>query len=398
MAVAAVVGHEIDQHPQAVVVGAGNERVRLLESAEVRMDIAIVADVVPTVGQRGRIPRADPERIDAELGEVGQSVDDAEDVSGAIVIVVGERPRIDLVNDGAAPPIGLTGTGHARILGPAGRAKAGMRAELVEAPSTGSGRITRPGSALLSCGRGSGCTRLVDDPFDPWAGPLPRSSSAAEDTRVASSAPARTVRSQRAPSRSGSLLPLLSIGAVCGLAWAASLRGFMTQIAGPESAVSWSGTFGWILAPGVATGVLLGWAEYIRRTGGRRGWRWLALAPLLFAGVLLPGLLDPATMFEGGIGGGAIGVPLFGMAGGYALSGRGPVVARIGCGVLFLTMIPIWALTVTSFGGPGLAVDTPRGLWVALYYWSLLVVLALACSIPHRPVIISTASPNGVLS
>jgi hypothetical protein len=135
----------------------------------------------------------------------------------------------------------------------------------------------------------------------------------------------------------------------------------MTQIAGPESAVSWSGTFGWILAPGVATGVLLAWAEYLRRTGGRRGWRWLALAPLVFAGVLLAGLLHPATMFEGGIGGGAIGVPIYGMAGGYALSGRGPVVARIGRGMLFLTMIPIWALTVTSFGGPGIAVDSHAG-------------------------------------
>jgi hypothetical protein len=175
------------------------------------------------------------------------------------------------------------------------------------------------------------------------------------------------------------------------LAWAASLRGFMSQVAGPESAVTWSGTFGWILVPGIATGLLLGWAEYLRRTGGRRGWRWLALAPLIFAGVLLPGLLDPATMFQGGIGGGAIGVPLFGMAGGYALSGRGPLVARIGCGVVFLTMIPIWSLTVTSFGGPGLAVDTPRGLWVALYYWSLMVVLALACAIPHRSVIAPTA-------
>jgi hypothetical protein len=221
---------------------------------------------------------------------------------------------------------------------------------------------------------------------------LPGPSATAENSKVASRAPARTVRPQRAPSRNASLAFVLSLGAVCGLAWAASLRGFMAQVAGAESGVSWSGTFGWILAPGVATGLLLAWAEYIRRTGGRRGWRWLALAPLTFAGVLLPGLLDPATMFEGGIGGGAIGVPLFGMAGGYALSGRGPVVARIGCGVLFLTMIPIWALTVPSFGGPGLAVDTPRGLWVALYYWSLMVVLALACAIPHRPVIVPTAS------
>ena len=96
---------------------------------------------------------------------------------------------------------------------------------------------------------------------------------------MASSAPARTAQRQRAPSRIASLLALLSMGAVCGLAWAASLRGFMSQVAGPESAVTWWGTFGWILVPGVVTGVLLASAEYLRRTGGRRGWRWLALAP-----------------------------------------------------------------------------------------------------------------------
>jgi hypothetical protein len=28
----------------------------------------------------------------------------------------------------------------------------------------------------------------------------------------------------------------------------------------------------------------------------------------------------------------------------------------------------------------------PRGAWVALYYWSLMVVLALACAIPHRAI------------
>ena len=31
--------------------------------------------------------------------------------------------------------------------------------------------------------------------------------------------------------------------------WAAGLRGFMAQIAGPTSGVDWSGTFGWILVP-----------------------------------------------------------------------------------------------------------------------------------------------------
>ena len=121
MAVAAVVRYKIDQHPQAVVVCAGNEVVCLPEGAEVRMDVAIVADVVPAVGHRGRIPRIYPDCVDAELGEIGQAVDDAEDVPRAITVVIGKRSRVDLVNDCAAPPIGITGMGHARILRAADR-------------------------------------------------------------------------------------------------------------------------------------------------------------------------------------------------------------------------------------------------------------------------------------
>ena len=78
----------------------------------------------------------------------------------------------------------------------------------------------------------------------------------------------------------------------------------MSQVAGVEAGVEWVGTFVWILLPGVLIGILLGWAEFIRRTGGRPHWRWLALSPLLFAAVLTP---DPLGILESGIGGGAIG-------------------------------------------------------------------------------------------
>jgi hypothetical protein len=47
---------------------------------------------------------------------------------------------------------------------------------------------------------------------------------------------------------------------------------------------------------------------------------------------------------------------------------------------------PDLALTVTSFGDPQLAVATPRRAWVALYHWSLMVVLAMACAILHRAI------------
>src|ERR1017187_1351656 len=42
----------------------------------------------------------------------------------------------------------------------------------------------------------------------------------------------------------------IGLGSLCGLAWAAGLRGFMAQVAGSGSEVEWAGTFAWILAPG----------------------------------------------------------------------------------------------------------------------------------------------------
>lgn len=189
---------------------------------------------------------------------------------------------------------------------------------------------------------------------------------------------------ERVRHRSRGVAPVM-VGGLCGLAWAAGLRGFMAQIGHEDSSVSWLGTFGYILLPGLCIGLLLGWAEHLRRLGGRRGWRWLALSPLLFAAVLFSeGLLGVLGIFEDGVGGGAIGVPLYAMAGGYAISGRGPLPARLACGLLSLTAIPIWALTVESFAGADLAVTTPRGLWVALYYYTFLALFMIAAAIPHR--------------
>jgi hypothetical protein len=178
---------------------------------------------------------------------------------------------------------------------------------------------------------------------------------------------------------------IVLLGGLCGVAWAAGLRGFMTQIVQEDSSVSWSGTFGYILLPGLLIGLLLGWAEHLRRSGGRRHWRLLALSPLLFAAVLFSeGPLGVLGLFEDGIGGGAIGVPLYAMAGGYAMSGRGPRWGRLTAGLLALTAVPIWALTVESFAGADLAVTTPRGLWVAVYYYSFLALLMVAAAVPHR--------------
>ncbi|HSV37491.1 MAG TPA: hypothetical protein VLI04_01920 [Nocardioidaceae bacterium] len=145
------------------------------------------------------------------------------------------------------------------------------------------------------------------------------------------------------------------------------------------------GTFGYILLPGLLIGLLLGWAEHLRRSGGLHRRRWLAWSPLLFAAILFSeGPLGVLGVFEDGLGGGALGVPVYAMAGGYAISGRGPRWGRLAGGLLALTAVPIWVVTVESFAGADLVVTTPRGLWVAVYYWSFLALFMVAAAIPHR--------------
>ncbi len=185
---------------------------------------------------------------------------------------------------------------------------------------------------------------------------------------------------------------LVGIGILCGAAWAAALRAYMIELAGAASAFDWWGTLGAILVPGAIVGGLLGWADAIRRHGGRRGWRWLALSPLLFAiaPMLLPGaLVDFLTQ---GLGGDAVAVALMGIAGGYALSRRGPSIARIVCGILSAFVLVALAIASPFIGGPRLALTEPRGVWLFVLASSLGALLILAASIPHRmPVSAETA-------
>ncbi|WP_130177805.1 hypothetical protein [Cryobacterium sp. SO1] len=179
----------------------------------------------------------------------------------------------------------------------------------------------------------------------------------------------------------------VALGALCGLAWAASFRAVMSEFAGPGSTVSWLETFAAILLPGVIVGGLLGWAHTIRLRGGRGRWRWLGAAPAAFA--IAPMLLPDAllALFTQGLGGGAIAVALLAIGGGFAISGRGRLPARIACGVFSALLIVGVTLTTFDIAGPRLAVTEARGVWVAVLTFSLLTLLAIASSIPFRPVV-----------
>ena len=160
----------------------------------------------------------------------------------------------------------------------------------------------------------------------------------------------------------------------------------MSEVAGSASRVEWAGTFVAILLPGVIAGGLLGWAESIRREGGRPGWRWLALAPIGFAlfPFFLPGALE--AFLTSGLGGGAVAVPLLAALGGFSIAGRGSLWARIMCGTVATLLVGGTVAATPAIGGRRLALTEPRGVWVALIAASFLVLLVLAESIPFRPV------------
>lgn len=165
--------------------------------------------------------------------------------------------------------------------------------------------------------------------------------------------------------RGDGLVPVL-VGAVCGLAWAAAMRGFMAEAAGAESTVSWFGTFGVILPAGTIVGALLGRAEHLRRTNSPRRRRRLVYAPLVFA-------IDPSALM----------VVLPAMAGGWVIAGRGSRRARWAAGAASVLPVPAYLAAVYFLDDIG-TLATPRGLWTAILLFSLLAVLTLACAIPHR--------------
>jgi hypothetical protein len=162
------------------------------------------------------------------------------------------------------------------------------------------------------------------------------------------------------------------VGAVLGLTWAAALRGYMMQLAGPTSTFTFSGTFGIILPTGILVGALLGCAEYQRRAG--RQYRVLIGAPLLLA--VLPSLLTAGLDLA------PVGLALSAMVGGYTVSGRGPLWVRSVGGLI--TAGAIVAPFAAPEPYPDLSVTTPYGAWTATLASSLFVALAMACSIPMR--------------
>ena len=100
-----VVRDQVDGDLQAVLVGVGDQPVERGQVAEERVDVARVGHVVAVVGHRRGVERRQPQRVHPEQLQVAQPRPDALQVADPVPVGIGERPDVDLVDHGVAPPL-----------------------------------------------------------------------------------------------------------------------------------------------------------------------------------------------------------------------------------------------------------------------------------------------------
>ena len=74
-----------------------------------RIDVAVVGDVVAVVAAGARIERQQPERGDAEVPQIIEPLGQAGEIADAVVVAVGERLDVQLVDDGVLEPQRIVG-------------------------------------------------------------------------------------------------------------------------------------------------------------------------------------------------------------------------------------------------------------------------------------------------
>ena len=104
MLVGGVVDHQLGDHADAALVRCVDEALHVVQRAVVGMHAAVVGDVVAVIQQRRGIERQQPDRADAELGDVVELGQQAGEVADAVVVGVEERLDVQLVDDGVLVP------------------------------------------------------------------------------------------------------------------------------------------------------------------------------------------------------------------------------------------------------------------------------------------------------
>ncbi len=124
-----VVDDQFGEDAQPACVRFLEQHLEVAQRPVRRVDVAIVGDVVAVVAQRRRIERQQPDRVDAEVLNVIELLNQALEVADAVAVGIEEGADVQLVNERVFVPrgVGRHGSRH-RLGGPGGRGVSDDRA------------------------------------------------------------------------------------------------------------------------------------------------------------------------------------------------------------------------------------------------------------------------------
>ena len=102
--VGSMVDDQIHHDFQTALMRLGKQFIHIVKRAEHRIYALVIRDIVAVVILRGLVDRAQPQHINAQVGEIIQAAGDALDIAEAIAIGVLEATRVNLVHHGVRPP------------------------------------------------------------------------------------------------------------------------------------------------------------------------------------------------------------------------------------------------------------------------------------------------------
>ena len=98
-----------DWYAQASPFGFLDEAPEILHRPEIGIDVAIIGDVVAVIAAGRGIERQQPDRVDPEILDVIQLLDDAAEIADAVVVAVEKGADVQLVDDRVFVPVRVHG-------------------------------------------------------------------------------------------------------------------------------------------------------------------------------------------------------------------------------------------------------------------------------------------------
>jgi type IV secretory pathway TrbF-like protein len=99
-----VVEDQIDNDPNAPLMGFDQQALKIVQGAQVGMHIAIIGYIIAIVLEGRRIKRQERKAIDPQVFQVVQFLDQSTKVSDPIVVAVEKRSDMEGINDTVLVP------------------------------------------------------------------------------------------------------------------------------------------------------------------------------------------------------------------------------------------------------------------------------------------------------